>query len=398
MSNKHLATELIHNGDGQFYKEVAESASVPEVLPVYLSSVFAFDDVPSVDAIYEGEADGYIYSRMKHPNTDAVARILAAAEGAEDALVFSSGMSAILLSILAVVKQGDHIISSPVLYGGVHDFLANELKKFGISVSFVDFINDDIEKYIRPETKLIYTESICNPLLEVPDIRAVADIAHKHNLLFYIDNTFATSVVVNNIDLGVDLVLYSATKYLSGHSDLVGGAAVGSKELIARVKKTLVLYGATLGAMESWLLARSLRTLELRLTRHSENALKVARFLEKHPNVEKVFYPGLESSPDHERAKAQFNNGLFGGMLSFNLKGGEKEASQVIASLKTIKYVPSLAGTATTLSYAAKTSHRAYSPEELAKAGITFGQLRLSVGLENADDIIAELDEVLSQI
>ena len=395
---KNLNTKLLHTGDGQFYKQVAKSSSVPEVLPIYRTSVFAFDDVPSVDMIYEGEDEGYIYTRMKHPNMDAVSEIIAAADGTEAALVFSSGMAAIVLSILAVVQQGDHIISSPVLYGGVHDFLQKELTRFGVEVSFVDLVHEDVEAHIRPETKLIYTESISNPLMEVPDLRAVAELAHKHGLLFYVDNTFGTPVVVKPAALGADVVLYSATKYLGGHSDIVGGAAAGSAEIIAKIRRTLVLYGAVLGAADSWLLARSLRTLSLRVTAHCRNALQVATFLEQHEKIEKVFYPGLASSPSHERAKAQFAPGLFGGMLSFNLKGGEAEAAAVIRELPTIKYVPSLAGTATTLSYAAKTSHRFYSQEELAAAGITLGQLRLSVGLEQAEDIISELDEALAKI
>lgn len=395
---KNLNTSLNHTGDGQFYKQVAKSSSVPEVLPIYRTSVFAFDDVPSVDRIYEGEDDGYIYSRIKHPNTEAVSEIVAAADETEAALVFSSGMSAIALSILTFVQQGDHIISSPVLYGGVHDFLVNELARFGISVTFVDFLHENIADFIRPETKLIYTESICNPLMEVPDLTAVAKTAHEHDLLFLVDNTFATPVVVKPAALGADVVLYSATKYLGGHSDIVGGAAAGSQELIDKIHKTLTLYGAVLGAEDSWLLARSLRTLNLRVTAHSRNALQVAEFLEKHPKIEKVFYPGLPSSPSYKRATAQFAPGLYGGMLSFNLKGGEQEAATVIRELPTIKYVPSLAGTATTLSYAAKTSHRFYPPADLAAAGITLGQLRLSVGLEQVEDIIAELDAALAKI
>ena len=394
----NLNTRLNHTGDGQFYKQVAQSSSVPEVLPVYRTSVFAFDDVPSVDRIYEGEDDGYIYSRIKHPNTEAVSEILAAAEETEAALVFSSGMSAIALSILSVVQQGDHIISSPVLYGGVHDFLSKELARFGVSVTFVDFLRENIADFIRPETKLIYTESICNPLMEVPDMAAAAKVAHEHGLLFFVDNTFATPVVVKPAKLGADVVLYSATKYLGGHSDIVGGAAAGNREIIGKIRRTLTLYGAVLGADDSWLLARSLRTLSLRVKTHSRNALQVAEFLAKHPKIEKVFYPGLESSPSHKRAKAQFAEGLYGGMLSFNLRGGEQEASTVIRELSTIKYVPSLAGTATTLSYAAKTSHRFYPPQELAAVGITLGQLRLSVGLEEAEDIIAELDGALAKI
>ena len=398
MGKKQIATKLIHTGDGQDFKKLTAYQSVPEVLPIFATSVFAFDDVASVDEIYEKEADGYIYSRMKHPNADATASILAAADSGEDGLLFSSGMAAITISILSAVNAGDHIISSPVLYGGVHDYLQNELKRFGVTVTFVDFIHDEIEKYIRPNTKLIYTETICNPLLEVPDMRHVSEIAAKHELLFFVDNTFATAVVAKPLELGADVVLYSATKYLGGHSDIIAGAAVGKSEIIDKIRSKQVLYGAILGAADSWLFARSLRTLDLRVRKHSENALKVAEFLQTHPKVEKVFYPGLETSPDHERAKAQFSDGLYGGMLSVNLKGGAKEAALVIESMPTIKYVPSLAGTATTVSYAAKTSHRFYSKEDLDKAGITLGQLRFSIGLENADDVIAEIDEALEKI
>lgn len=396
--SKKLPTKLMHTGDGQTYKQIAKTASVPEVLPIYMTSVFAFDDVPSVDAIYEKQAEGYVYTRMSNPNSDAVSSILAAADGTDKALVFSSGMAAITTSILSFVQTGDHIISSPVLYGGVHDYFSNELKRFGVDVTFVNFINDDIEKYIRPNTKLIYTETICNPLMEVPDIPKVAEIAHRHGLKFFVDNTFATPVVAKPVLLGADAVLYSVTKFLGGHSDIVGGAVVGSEEIITKIKRFQVLYGAILGSFDSWLLARSLRTLDLRVQKHSENARNVAKYLETHPKVEKVFYPGLVSSPDHERAKRQFEQGRYGGMLSVNLKGGEKEASTLIKEFETIKYVPSLAGTATTVSYAAKTSHRFYSKEELDAVGITFGQLRFSIGLEDADDIIKEIATALEKI
>ena len=398
MTERNLSTELIHTGSGQDYKDIGKSASVPETLPVYMTSVFAFDDVPSVDAIYEGEAEGYIYSRMKHPNTDAAGKIIAAADGAEAGLVFSSGMAAITTSILSVVGKGDHIISSPVLYGGVHDFLRSELARFGVDVTFADLINDDIEQYIRPETKLIYTETICNPLMEVPDIKKIADTAKKNGLLFFIDNTFATPAVARPAELGADAVLYSATKYLGGHSDIVAGAVSGSAEVVGRIRQKQVLYGCTLSAADAWLLARSLRTLQLRMARHSSNALKVAEHLENHPKVEKVFYPGLASSPDHDRAAQQFVSGRYGGMISVDIRGGEKEASAVIAALDWIKFVPSLAGTATTVSYAAKTSHRAYSAQERAAAGITDGQLRFSIGLEEPEDIIAAIDRALEKI
>lgn len=398
MSEKELSTRLIHTGDGQDYRKLSSYQSMPEVFPVYLTSVFSFNDVPSLDAIYEGKSEGYVYTRMRHPNTDAVGRILAAAEGGGEGLVFSSGMAAIVTSILSQVGAGDHVVASPILYGGVRDFLEHELPRLGASVTFVDFVHGDIESAIQKNTKLLYTETLSNPLLEVPDLRNVADIAHAHGLKLFVDNTFATAAIVQPLLLGADLVLYSATKYLGGHSDIVAGAAVGSPEVIGEVRKKQGLYGPILDPWSSWLLARSLRTLDLRVRKHSENALKVAQFLANHPNVDKVYYPGLPTSPDHERAAAQFRHGLFGGMLSFDLKGGEKEASQFIQILPTIKFVPSLAGTATTLSYAVKTSHRAYTRKELDEAGITYGQLRLSVGLEDAEDIIKELQAALEKL
>lgn len=397
--SEELATRLAHAGDGKAEWTLRKYKSVPEVQPVYMTSVFAFDDIESVDDIYEGRAEGYIYSRIKQPNNDAVASVLADIEGAEAGVVFSSGMAAIVTSIISVVKAGDHIISSPVLYGGVRDYLENEIKRFGVEVSFVDFSDpENIKKAVKSNTKLIYTESISNPLIEVPDIEAVAKVAHENNALFFIDNTFGSPIVINPIKFGADVVLYSATKYLGGHSDLVGGAAVGRKDLIDVITKKLVIYGATLGPAESWLLARSLRTLELRVTRQSENALKVAKYLEKHEKVSKVYYAGLESSKYHALADKYFNKGLYGGMLSFDIQGGSEDAKTIVKSLGFIKNVPSLAGTSTSVSYPAGTSHRAYSREELYKAGITMGLLRLSIGIEDADDIIAAIDEALKGI
>jgi methionine-gamma-lyase len=393
---KKFQTNLIHSGDGQFQKKLNKSASVAETLPIYLTSVFAFDDIAAVDSVYEKKSEGYIYSRIASPNTDATSEILAQADEGDNALVFASGMAAITMTILSFVKSGDHIISSPVLYGGVNDFFVNELKRFNIEVSFVDFLKDDITKHIKPNTKLIYTETISNPLVEVADIAAISKIAKAANLLFIIDNTFATSAVVKPLKLGADIVVYSATKYLGGHSDIVAGAVVSSTELISKIKRFQVLYGATLGAMDAWLLARSLRTLDLRIAKHCSNALKVANFLEQHKSVEKVYYPGLKSSPSFELAKAQFEKDRFGAMLSVNLKGTRKEAEDFVRKLKNIPFVPSLAGTATTVSYSVSASHRFYKEEERVKLGITQNQVRISVGLEDADDIIAELSEGLS--
>lgn len=399
MQKNHIQTKLVHAGENELAKKIANTVSVPKVLPIYMSSVFSFDDVPSLDAVYAGEASGYVYSRMTNPGTDAAEEILAAAENAEGALVFASGMAAIITSILGSVKSGDHIVSSPVLYGGVYDYFKHELPRFGVEVTFVDFEDQEaLKSAIGPNTKVVYTETISNPLMEVVDLPAVAAIAHEHGCRFIVDNTFATPAVARPLELGADVVVYSTTKYLGGHSDLVGGAIVSDGETIAQLHRYFTLYGAIMGPFEAWLLARSLRTLDLRMRQHSENALKVAQFLEKHPKVERVYYPGLDSSPYKALADRMFVEGRCGGMLSADIAGGEQGASKLIKECPTIKFVPSLAGVSTTISYPAKTSHRAYSPEDMKAAGISMGQLRFSIGLEHADDIIAELSGALDKV
>jgi methionine-gamma-lyase len=396
---KNLSTNLIHTGDGQVCKKLAKTASVPETFPIYLTSVYAFDDVPSLDAIYDHKADGYIYGRSASPNADAASSILAAADQGEGALLFASGMASITAAILSSVKTGDHLIASDVLYGGVRDFMENELSRFGVDVTFINLLTEDPTPHIRDSTKLIYAETISNPLMEVPDIEALSRTAHAHNLLFFVDNTFATPIIARPLELGADAALYSVTKYLGGHSDITGGAVVASRgELIEKIRRLQTLYGAVASPSDCWLLARSMRTLSLRVKRHAENAAAVARFLESHPKVEKVFYPGLESSPSYERARRQFKDGLCGGMLSINLRGSEGEASAMIEEMKMIHFVPSLAGTATTVSYASKTSHRFYGASERERLGITMSQLRFSIGLEEPEDIIQDISAALDKI
>ena len=398
MKEKGLMTKLTHAGENELAKKVASSVSVPKVMPIYMSSVFSFDDVESLDAVYAGTAEGYVYSRMTNPGTDCVEEILAEAEGCDGALVFSSGMSAIITTVISQVKAGDHIISSPVLYGGVFDYFKNELPRFGVEVTFANFEKDDIEALIRPNTKLLYTEIISNPLMEVENIPEIAKIAHRHNCKLVVDNTFATPAVARPLNMGADIVVYSATKYLGGHSDIIGGAVMSNNENIEHIRRFFTLYGAIMGPFDAWLLSRSLRTLDMRMERHSSNALKVAEFFEKHPKIENVYYPGLASSPYKELSEKLFTKGRCGGMLSADIVGGEKGATAFINNCKSVKFVPSLAGVATSISYPAKTSHRAYSPEELKNVGISMGQLRFSIGLEDIDDIIEEFEEALKYV
>lgn len=397
-SEKGLMTKLTHSGEYQIAKKAANSVSVPKVLPVYMSSVFSFDDVPTLDAVYEGTKAGYVYSRMANPCYDSLNELLATAEDADGAVSFSSGMAAIIASILAQAGTGDHIVASSVLYGGVYDYLKNEAPRFGIEVDFVDFFKEDPEKYIRPNTKVVYTETITNPLMEVVDLKKTSEIAHKHGAKVIVDNSFATSVICCPMKFGVDVVAYSATKYLGGHSDITAGAVVSSAAETARIQRIATLYGSIPSPFDAWLLARSMRTLEMRVRRHSENAMKLAEYFEKHPKIEKVYYPGLASSPFHAVAAAQFENGCYGGMLSADIAGGQKGAENFIAACETIKFVPSLADVATSISYPAKTSHRAYSKEEMERCGISMGQLRFSTGLECIEDVIAEFDNALKAV
>lgn len=395
---KSDTTKYIHTGNGELCYELNKALTVPETFPVYLSSAYIFDSIDPIDKICDEGAPGYAYFRLGNPNADAASMILAAGDGAEKGLVFASGMAAITTSILAVVKPGDHIVASPIIYGESFYFLKYELKRWGVETTFIDFNTQDAADYIRPNTTLIYGETIANPLMSVPDMRHLADVAHSNGALLFIDNTFATSIIAKPLKFGADLVLYSATKYLGGHDDIVGGAVLGGEELIKKINFYLGLYGSNLGATESWLLARSLRTLPLRVRKMSENALALAKFFEKHPKVEKVYYPGLDSSPCKDLADSQFEGNGYGGMLCVNFKGGQAEVDRLIKSLQIVRFVPTLAGVGTTLTYPPRASHRDLSPEELAEIGITMGQIRLSAGLEETGDLLADFDQALEKL
>lgn len=391
--NKSFATSLTHLGEKN-----PPSVSSSKSIPISMSSVFVFDDVETLDEVYEGKADGYVYSRNGNPVHDALEEIITKIDEGEDSQVFSSGMAAISMSIVSQIKSGDHIIASNVLYGGTYQFLKTELSKFNVDVTFIDVVNDDIDKYFKPNTKLVYIETISNPLMEVIDLRVIADKTHNHKAKLIVDNTFATAIICQPLKLGADIVVHSATKYLGGHSDVTGGIVVSNKDIITSVKNTGALYGPMMSPFDAWLLIRSLRTLELRIIQHSNNALKLAEFLEKHPKIENVYYPGLKSSPSYNIANTIFNNNLYGGMLSIDLKSGEKGAYELIRQLETIKFVPSLAGVTTSVSYPVKTSHRALNNEELKAAHISKGLIRVSTGLENIDDLISEFDKALNKI
>ncbi|OAV73690.1 Methionine gamma-lyase [Bacteroidales bacterium Barb6] len=391
--DKSFSSKLIHLGD-----KFGESVSRSKSIPIVMTSVFSFDDVESLDQVYEGEADGYIYTRNGNPVHDALSEIMASVEEGGAALAYSSGMGAIALSIISQVKSGDHIIAANVLYGGSFQFIKSELARFNVSVTFVDPINEDIGPYFRPETKVVYVETISNPAMEAMDLESIAKTAHCHGTKLIVDNTFATPVICQPLLLGADIVVHSATKYLGGHSDITAGIVVADKETVGQVYTSGLLFGPTMSPFDAWLLIRSLRTLELRVRQHSDNALRLAEYFETNPKINSVYYPGLPSSPTHSVAKRLFHNNLFGGMMSIDLAGGERAAYDLLRNLETIKFVPSLAGVSTSTSYPAKTSHRSLTDDELKKAGISKGLIRISTGLEDINDIIAEFDRTLAKI
>ena len=344
--------------------------------------------------IYTSTAIGYLDSDVTYPryfntiNQLAVVAKIADLEKAETGMVFSSGMAAITSTLLTFLKAGDHIIFQKGLYGGTFNWCNSELQKFGIEFTIAEGnSSSDFENALQKNTKIIYIETPSNPLLKITDIKAAAKFAQDNVLISVIDNTFASPVNQNPINLGVDLVIHSATKYLGGHSDICAGAIVGSTKLISQIKPTAINFGGSLDAQTCYLLERSIKTLFVRVNQQNKNAQQIAQFLEVHPKINKVFYPGLQSSPGFEIAQKQMNG--FGGMLSFELKTGNVIEFQ--KSLKLIKPAVSLGGVDTIINAPVLTSHRHVPEEENIKEGITDKVLRLSVGIENADDLIEDL-------
>jgi cystathionine beta-lyase len=375
--NKSKLTQSVHAGsfgDPQFKGTVT---------PIFPSS--AYD--------YEGVTGGTMYPRYYNtPNNKALAEKLAALENAEEGLIFSSGMAAILTSIFAMLKAGDHAIFQNDLYGGTHSAVVTELPRYGMQYTMVDGADPgNFEKAIRPETRIIYIETPSNPTLKITDIRAVAGIARKHGLITIIDNTFASPVNQNPIDLGIDIVAHSGTKYIGGHSDLCCGAVLTSKKLAALIRTSAMHFGGSLDANTCWLVERSLKTIVVRVRQQNSNALAIAEFLAGDGRVSRVYYPGLTNHPDHSIAKAQMPGG-FGGMLSFELKG---DAHKFMDKLQLIKRAISLGGVESTATSPAKTSHVKMSAADRQAIGVTDKLVRLSVGIEEVQDLIEDMKQAL---
>ncbi len=350
------------------------------VNPIYTSSAYDYDTE-------------VVYPRYYNtPNQKAVVKKIAALENAEDGLLFSSGMAAIMTSMFALVKQGDHILFQNDLYGGTHHAAINELKRFGVHYSMVDVF--DLQKFegaIQPNTKVIYIETPSNPLLKITDIKGVARIAKEHKIITIIDNTFASPVNQNPIDLGIDIVTHSGTKYIGGHSDLCCGVAVASKRMTEKIRACAMHFGGSLDAQSAYMVERSLKTIVLRVQQQNKNALALAKYLETESRVTAVYYPGLKSNPGFAIAKRQMRGG-FGGMLSFEVKG---DPEKFLKKLKIIRKAISLGGVESTIGQPVKTSHAKLTPAERIEAGISDKLLRFSVGIEDVNDLINDIKQAL---
>ncbi|MEP0134341.1 MAG: aminotransferase class I/II-fold pyridoxal phosphate-dependent enzyme [Eudoraea sp.] len=379
-NNKGINTICTHAG------ELKDNEYKGAVSPLYMSTSYAFEDV-----------DIKRYPRyFNTPNQQALSQKIAALEHAEDAMIFGSGMAATSTALLAFLKAGDHVVLQNLLYGGTQNLVTKQFENFGISYSFTDGLKpSDFEAKIKKNTKVIYIETPSNPLLTITDLAAVANLAKKHNLVSMIDNTFASPVNQNPIDFGIDVIIHSATKYMGGHSDICAGAVASSKVNMERIFQLAINLGGSLSDYTVWLLERSIKTMGIRVKSQNENAMRLAEYLDGNVNIKHVNYPGLTSHPDHALAKSQMHG--FGGMLSFELKESI-DATEFRKALKLIKSSMSLAGVESTMLSPTQTSHALLSEEDRIKQGIADGLIRFSIGIEEAEDLIADIDQALAQV
>jgi len=362
--------------------------------PIYQTSTFAFQNLRHLRDYLKGKQGIYHYSRYGNPTTDAAARKVAALEGGESGLIFSSGMAAITTAILALVSSGDEIVSVRNLYGGTLHFFQDLCPRLGIRVKFVDAERiADARRLITRRTKLLYLESPTNPTLKLADIKGAVEIARRNGLLTLIDNTFATPVNQRPIELGVQVVLHSGTKYLGGHNDLVAGAVVSTKSIVQKIWETYKILGGAADPFASFLLLRGMKTLALRMEQHNANALAVAHYLDRHPKVVWVSYPGLASHPQQELAKRQMKG--FGGVVCFEVSGGLKAAGRVWDRFRLIKRASTLGGVESLALIPVLTSQWGFSKKELDRLGVREGMLRLSIGIEDIEDILEDLAQAL---
>ena len=369
-------------------------------MPIYQTSTFIFDSAEQGGRRFALEEAGYIYTRLGNPTTTVLENKIAALEEGEAAVATSSGMGAISSTLWTVLKAGDHIVTDKTLYGCTFALMCHGLTRFGIDVTFVDTSNlDEVKNAMKENTRVVYLETPANPNLKIVDIEALAKIAHTNpNTLVIVDNTFATPYMQKPLTLGADVVVHSVTKYINGHGDVIAGLVITNKALADQIRFVGLkdMTGAVLGPQDAYYIIRGMKTFEIRMERHCKNARKVVEFLNNHPKIERVYYPGLETHPGYEIAKKQMKD--FGAMISFELKGGFEAGKTLLNSLKLCSLAVSLGDTETLIQHPASMTHSPYTKEEREAAGITDGLVRLSVGLENVEDIIADLEQGLEKI
>jgi cystathionine beta-lyase/cystathionine gamma-synthase len=366
----------------------------PLATPIYQTSTF---EVTDNEQQVRATPTDMFYTRYGNPTNTVAERAIAELEGADAALLFASGMNAITTSIMALLKTGDHIVAQRDIYGGTNKFLTQWLPKFGIETTFVDTVEyKQHEDAIRPNTRLLYLESPTNPTLRVVDLRKVTALAKRHNLISMIDSTFATPINQRPVEFGVDLVMHSGTKYFAGHSDLICGIMAGRSDLIEQIHHTRTTLGGIMDPHAAWLLLRGIKTIAVRVQRQNLNALRVAQFLAKHSKVRNVNYPFLEGHPQHGLALEQMQGG--GGLLSFEVDGTGQDACRLTEALNLFTLAPSLGGVDSLVSIPVLTSHAMISAEDRVKMGVSEQLIRISVGIENADDLIADIEQALSVV
>ena len=371
------------------------SATRPLAAPIYQASVFAVDSLELVDDLYEGRKEGYFYSRDANPNVSIFERAMALLENGDDAVAFPSGMAAIGATLITMLSSGDRVVASKELYGRTLQMLREDLPRFGIETDFVDITDlSAVSEALGSPARLILLESISNPLITVADVKGVSALAHRQGAGVVVDNTMATPYHLRPLELGADVVIHSATKYINGHSDVTGGVVIADKGLASRLRRTSQIWGGVPDPFASWLTVRGIKTLPLRMQQASRNAAAVASYLCEHDGIARVYYPGLPSDPSHQVSMRSMEGG-FGAMVSFELEGGLEAASSFVRAVKLIKFAPSFGEPQTTLSHPAKTSHRPLSPEQRAQAGIGDGLIRLSCGIESSEDIIGDIQQAL---
>ena len=378
---ERFETATVHIGHSPLKQVTSKST------PIYQTSVFAFDGLEEVEKYYAGEGE-YLYTRNGNPNQVELADAIARLEQAEAGVSAASGMGAIMAGLLSILSPGDHVLASHEIYGGTYALLHKELSRFGIELECIVLDQGTrLSDHVRPATKLFFLETITNPLLTVVDLPQWIRQAKELGLTVMVDNTFATPYLVQPITFGADLVVHSGTKYIGGHSDVTCGVLVGNRSLVKRAAEIVVNYGASLSPFEAWLTARGLKTLAVRMERQCDNAKEVARFLQSHPAVSRVYYPSEEATSFFIKPKQ-------GAMVSFTLKE-ESKIYDFYRALDWIKFAPSLAGVETSVSHPVTTSHRAFTEEQRLATGITMGLVRMSVGIEAIDDIVSELADAL---